>query len=77
MFLSKCDILVNKFNGDIIKPGQIHTLQQNQQSMVIISETLLPGRQYVADVQVAVHPTFFTSMWSEWSNSVEWTYFLP
>ncbi|XP_051569573.1 interleukin-21 receptor-like [Myxocyprinus asiaticus] len=53
--------------------GQIYLLEQNQQSMVIMSESFLPGRQYVADVQVAVHPRWFTSMWSEWSNSVEWT----
>lgn len=52
--------------------AQIYTLQQSKQSMVIIGENLLPGRQYVAEVQVAVHPSAFTSMWSEWS-SVEWT----
>lgn len=57
----------------IPQKGQIYTTQQNQQSMLIISETLPPGRQYVADIQVAVHPRWFTSMWSEWSNSVEWT----
>uniref|UniRef100_A0A8C1MSS4 Interleukin 21 receptor, tandem duplicate 1 n=2 Tax=Cyprinus carpio TaxID=7962 RepID=A0A8C1MSS4_CYPCA len=59
--------------SDPDKMAQIYTLQQNQQSMVIIGKKLLPGRQYVADVQVAVHPSWFTSMWSEWSNSVEWT----
>ncbi|XP_073694706.1 interleukin 21 receptor, tandem duplicate 1 [Garra rufa] len=59
--------------SDPDKPGQMHTLKQNQQSMVILSENLLPGRQYVADVQVAVHPSSIASMWSEWSNSVEWT----
>uniref|UniRef100_A0A672MFA3 Interleukin-21 receptor-like n=2 Tax=Sinocyclocheilus grahami TaxID=75366 RepID=A0A672MFA3_SINGR len=59
--------------SDPDKMAQIYTLQQNEQSMVIISEKLLPGRQYVADVQVAVHPRWFTSMWSERSNSVEWT----
>ncbi|XP_016087070.1 interleukin-21 receptor-like isoform X1 [Sinocyclocheilus grahami] len=59
--------------SDPDKMPQIYTLQQNQQSMVLISEKLLPGRQYVAEVQVAVHPSTFTSMWSEWSNSVEWT----
>lgn len=53
--------------------AKTYILQQSQQSMVIISEKLLPGRQYVAEVQVAVHPSSFTSMWSEWSNSVEWT----
>ncbi|XP_059414586.1 interleukin 21 receptor, tandem duplicate 1 isoform X1 [Carassius carassius] len=53
--------------------AKIYPLQQNQQSMVIISKKLLPGRQYEADVQVAVDPKWFTSMWSEWSNSVEWT----
>ncbi|KAI2666075.1 Interleukin-21 receptor [Labeo rohita] len=53
--------------------GQIYDLQQNQQSLVILSEHLKPGRQYVADVQVAVHPSCFESMWSEWSNSIEWT----
>lgn len=53
--------------------AQNYTLQQNQQSMIIISEKLLSGRQYVAEVQVAVHPSTFPSMWSEWSNSVEWT----
>ncbi|XP_043090926.1 interleukin 21 receptor, tandem duplicate 1 [Puntigrus tetrazona] len=63
--------LRNKSDPD--KMAQIYTLQQNQQSMVIIGEKLLPGSQYVAEVQVAVHPSSFTSAWSEWSNSVEWT----
>lgn len=51
---------------------KIYTLQQNQQSMVILSEKLQPGLQHVADVQVAVNPEWFPSMWSEWSDSVEW-----
>ncbi|XP_056097724.1 interleukin 21 receptor, tandem duplicate 1 [Rhinichthys klamathensis goyatoka] len=59
--------------SDPDEKGQIYTTQQNRQSMIIISEKLLPGRQYVADIQVAVNPGWFTSMWSEWSNSVEWT----
>ncbi|XP_077069523.1 interleukin 21 receptor, tandem duplicate 1 [Siphateles boraxobius] len=59
--------------SDPDEKGQIYTTQENRQSMVIISEKLLPGRQYVADIQVAVNPRSFTSMWSEWSNSVEWT----
>ncbi|XDV12659.1 hypothetical protein PO909_001264 [Leuciscus waleckii] len=59
--------------SDPDEKGHIYITQQNQQSMVIISEKLLPGRQYVADIQAAVHPRWFTSMWSEWSNSVEWT----
>lgn len=59
--------------SDPDKKGQIETLQQNQHSMVIISEKLLPGKQYVADVQVAIHPKWIKSMWSEWSNSIDWT----
>ncbi|XP_056308327.1 interleukin 21 receptor, tandem duplicate 1 [Danio aesculapii] len=50
----------------------IYILQQNQQSMVILSEKLQPGTQYVANVQVAVNPNWFNSMWSEWSDGVEW-----
>lgn len=52
---------------------KIFTLDKTQQSMVIASDRLLPSHRYVADVQVAVHPSWFTSMWSEWSSSVEWT----
>ncbi|XP_051572239.1 interleukin-21 receptor-like [Myxocyprinus asiaticus] len=59
--------------GDLEEKEQIYVLQQNQQSMVIISESLLPGRHYVADIQVAVNPSWVKSMWSDWSNSVEWT----
>ncbi|XP_026100642.1 interleukin-21 receptor-like [Carassius auratus] len=59
--------------SDPEKTAQIYVLQQEQQSLVISGEKLLPGRQYVAEVQVAVHPSTFPSMWSEWSNSVEWT----
>lgn len=65
---SKCSVMLI-----IPQNGQIYDLQQNQQSLVILSEHLKPGRQYVADVQVAVHPSCFESMWSEWSNSIEWT----
>lgn len=59
--------------GDSIEKEKIFTLDQTQQSMVIASDRLLPGGQYVADVQVAVHPRWFTSMWSEWSSGVGWT----
>ncbi|KAK9978024.1 hypothetical protein ABG768_019798 [Culter alburnus] len=55
------------------KKEQIYILEQNQQFMVFLSENLLPGRPYVADIQVAVHPRSFKSKWSEWSKSVEWT----
>lgn len=50
-----------------------YILQQNQQSMVILSEKLQPGMHYVADVQVNVNSRWFKSMWSEWSDGVEWT----
>ncbi|KAI7803384.1 interleukin 21 receptor, tandem duplicate 1 isoform X2 [Triplophysa rosa] len=59
--------------GDSIEKENIFTLDQTQQSMGIASDRLLPGRRYVADVQVAVHPSGFKSTWSEWSSSVEWT----
>ncbi|TRY86247.1 hypothetical protein DNTS_015823 [Danionella cerebrum] len=55
------------------KKEQTYIFDQEQQSMGILSENLQPGNQYVADVQVAVNPQWFTSMWSEWSDSTEWT----
>ncbi|KAA0705432.1 Interleukin-21 receptor [Triplophysa tibetana] len=62
-----------RIKSDSIEKENIFTLDQTQQSMVIASDRLLPGRRYVADVQVAVNPSLFESMWSEWSSSVEWT----
>ncbi|XP_067276683.1 interleukin 21 receptor, tandem duplicate 1 isoform X2 [Pseudorasbora parva] len=59
--------------SDPNKKGHIYTLEQNQQFMVFVSENLLPGKQYMADVQVAIHPRWIISMWSEWSKSVDWT----
>lgn len=62
-----------RIKDDPSEKEEIFTQDQNQQSIVFLSERLLPGRQYVADIQVAVHPRSIISEWSEWSNSAEWT----
>ncbi|XP_066529857.1 interleukin 21 receptor, tandem duplicate 1 [Hoplias malabaricus] len=49
------------------------TINEDRRYQEITCDMVSPGKAYVASVQAAVSPRLFSSEWSEWSISSEWT----